>query len=74
MSYKFNVAMKKELFENANFKQCKFAEEIGITKYHLSQIVNGHCNCSKPIAILFTMFINKQKGTEYDMHDLFQQN
>lgn len=73
MSYKFKTEYKEQIFGNSDVSKTKFAENIGVSKEHLSQVINGHYKCSKTMAILFTVNANMIHGNKYDMHDLFYQ-
>lgn len=72
MRYKFRKEYKNEIFSNG-LHQLDMANEVGVSPEHINQVVNGKYNCSKTLAILFTIVANKNLENKYDMHQLFEE-
>lgn len=72
MGYKFKKEYKNCIFDN--IPQSLFANEIGISRYHLNKVINENKECSKSLAILITMMANKETNGNYDVYQLFEKN
>ena len=57
--YKFRPEKLNEI--KSKYKLSYLAEEIGVSIYHLSKIINGKLNCKKPLAYCITKTVDQEK-------------